>query len=88
MSQSLLPPETTTPVGLPLCLTKASPQRNLLDAGNYSPSREPTAITVGASTIADARAYFSNYGAVVDVWGTLSLFMISLTDTTISSWYE
>ncbi|KAF4577549.1 subtilisin-like serine protease [Pleurotus pulmonarius] len=37
------------------------------DAANTSPARAPSAITVGASNIADARASFSNYGAVVDV---------------------
>ncbi|KAF9493009.1 peptidase 1 [Pleurotus eryngii] len=38
------------------------------DAANTSPARAPSAITVGASNIADARASFSNYGAVVDVF--------------------
>lgn len=38
------------------------------DAINTSPARVGVAITVGASTIADAKASFSNYGAVVDVW--------------------
>ncbi|KAF8662094.1 hypothetical protein AX16_001204 [Volvariella volvacea WC 439] len=38
------------------------------DANFYSPARAPSAITVGASTIADARASFSNYGSVVDVF--------------------
>ncbi|KXN90044.1 Cuticle-degrading protease [Leucoagaricus sp. SymC.cos] len=38
------------------------------DAGSTSPARAPSAITVGASTIADARASFSNYGSVVDVF--------------------
>ncbi|TFK21493.1 serine protease [Coprinopsis marcescibilis] len=39
------------------------------DAASTSPARAPSAITVGASTIADARSSFSNYGAVVDVFG-------------------
>ncbi|KAJ7205370.1 serine protease [Mycena rebaudengoi] len=38
------------------------------DAANTSPARAPSAITVGASTIDDARALFSNFGAVVDVF--------------------
>jgi len=38
------------------------------DAGSTSPARAPSAVTVGASTIADARASFSNYGAVVDIF--------------------
>ncbi|KAF9466801.1 serine protease [Collybia nuda] len=39
-----------------------------LDAGTTSPARAPSAVTVGASTIADARASFSNFGSVVDVF--------------------
>lgn len=35
---------------------------------NYSPARAEKAITVGASTIFDERAYFSNYGECVDVF--------------------
>ncbi|KAI0639444.1 serine protease [Trametes polyzona] len=38
------------------------------DAGSTSPARAPAAVTVGASTIADARASFSNYGSVVDIF--------------------
>ncbi|KAJ2935686.1 hypothetical protein H1R20_g1412, partial [Candolleomyces eurysporus] len=38
------------------------------NAASYSPARAPSAITVGSSTIADARSSFSNYGAVVDVF--------------------
>ncbi|CEG63363.1 Putative Cerevisin [Rhizopus microsporus] len=38
------------------------------DACDYSPARAEKAITVGASTIADERAYFSNYGKCVDVF--------------------
>ncbi|RDB21875.1 Cuticle-degrading protease [Hypsizygus marmoreus] len=38
------------------------------NAASTSPARAPSAVTVGASTIADARASFSNYGAVVDVF--------------------
>ena len=37
------------------------------DASSTSPARAPAVITVGASTIADARASFSNYGSVVDI---------------------
>ena len=39
-----------------------------LDASNTSPARVPTAITVGASDISNAKASFSNFGAAVDVW--------------------
>ncbi|KKP06357.1 proteinase T [Trichoderma harzianum] len=38
------------------------------DARNTSPASEPTVCTVGASTSADARASFSNYGTVVDIF--------------------
>ncbi|KAJ3576376.1 hypothetical protein NP233_g467 [Leucocoprinus birnbaumii] len=38
------------------------------DAGSTSPARAPSANTVGATTIADARASFSNFGSVVDIF--------------------
>jgi cerevisin len=38
------------------------------DACDYSPAAAELAITVGASTIEDERAYFSNYGECVDVF--------------------
>ena len=38
------------------------------DAGGTTPAHLPGAITVGACTIKNRRAYFSNYGAVVDVF--------------------
>ncbi|KAI8954121.1 proteinase T-like protein [Xylaria longipes] len=38
------------------------------DASSTSPAGEPQVCTVGASTSADARASFSNYGSVVDVF--------------------
>jgi len=41
---------------------------NGLNACNYSPSHEPKAITVGASTSSDARASFSNTGSCVDLF--------------------
>ena len=39
-----------------------------LDACNYSPARVANAITVGATTSADARAGYSNFGSCVDIW--------------------
>lgn len=39
-----------------------------LDACNYSPAREPSAITVGASNSLDSRANYSNIGACVDIF--------------------
>ena len=38
------------------------------DANNVSPASERSACTVGASTAQDARASFSNYGSVVDIF--------------------
>ncbi|KAG0165489.1 serine protease [Apophysomyces sp. BC1034] len=38
------------------------------DACVYSPAGAERAITVGASTVSDSRAYFSNYGPCVDVF--------------------
>ncbi len=38
------------------------------DACNESPSSEPSALTVAATTITDARASFSNFGACVDIF--------------------
>jgi cerevisin len=39
------------------------------DACNYSPAAASRAVTVGASEFADARAYFSNWGKCVDIFG-------------------
>jgi cerevisin len=38
------------------------------DACSYSPAAAENAITVGASTIGDDRAYFSNFGKCVDIF--------------------
>ncbi|OWB77345.1 serine-type endopeptidase activity protein [[Candida] boidinii] len=38
------------------------------DACNYSPAAAEKAVTVGASTLSDARAYFSNFGKCVDIF--------------------
>ncbi len=38
------------------------------DACNYSPARAPSAITVGATTSADARASYSNHGTCLDLF--------------------
>ncbi|KAF9041515.1 serine protease [Panaeolus papilionaceus] len=55
------------------------------NAANTSPARAPSAITVGASTIGDARSSFSNYGSVVDVFapgtGITSAWIGSTTAT-------
>ncbi|KAL4941537.1 alkaline protease 1 [Aspergillus oleicola] len=39
-----------------------------VNAADSSPASAPNALTVGASTVNNARAYFSNYGSVVDVF--------------------
>lgn len=38
------------------------------DSCNYSPAAAQKAVTVGASTLADERAYFSNYGKCNDIF--------------------
>ncbi|KAJ7736851.1 peptidase S8/S53 domain-containing protein [Mycena metata] len=38
------------------------------DACSYSPAAAEKAVTVGASTLGDERAYFSNFGSCVDVF--------------------
>ena len=38
------------------------------DAGNYSPARAASAITVGSTTSSDSRSYFSNYGGSLDIF--------------------
>jgi aqualysin 1 len=38
------------------------------NACNYSPAREPSAITVGATTSSDARSSFSNFGTCLDLF--------------------
>ncbi|KAJ6155534.1 Subtilisin-like serine protease [Penicillium chermesinum] len=38
------------------------------DACNYSPAAAEKAVTVGASTLEDSRAYFSNYGKCTDIF--------------------
>ncbi|MFK4103697.1 S8 family peptidase [Streptomyces sp. NPDC019531] len=38
------------------------------NASSYSPARVATAITVGATTSTDARASYSNYGSILDVF--------------------
>lgn len=38
------------------------------DACDYSPAAAARAVTVGASTLGDERAYFSNYGKCVDIF--------------------
>ncbi|EKM53638.1 uncharacterized protein PHACADRAFT_260098 [Phanerochaete carnosa HHB-10118-sp] len=59
------------------------------DACNYSPAAAESAVTVGASTITDERAYFSNHGKCVDVFAPglsiKSTYIGSTTATTTMS---
>ncbi|CAO3610472.1 unnamed protein product [Mucor hiemalis] len=50
------------------------------DACKYSPAASEKAITVGASTIGDERAYFSNFGKCVDVFAP-GLNVLSIWNT-------
>ncbi len=58
---------------------------NNKNAANYSPARVAAAITVGATTSADARASYSNYGSILDLFapgsGILSAWYTSTTAT-------
>ncbi|MEK6301405.1 MAG: S8 family peptidase [Acidobacteriota bacterium] len=53
------------------------------DASNSSPARVAAAITVGSSTINDARSSFSNFGSVVDIFapGSSILSSYNTSDT-------
>lgn len=56
------------------------------DACHYSPAGAENAVTVGASTLADERAYFSNFGPCVDVFGPGKfIIIISISWSLISS---
>jgi subtilisin family serine protease len=58
------------------------------DACNFSPASEPTAITVGATTSADARSSFSNFGACVDIFapGSSITSALNTSDTATATW--
>lgn len=65
------------------------------DACNYSPARVPNAITVGATSITDWRAYYSNWGGCVDIfapgsdiistWNTTNVALAQLSGTSMAS---
>ncbi|KAK7756093.1 Suppressor of the cold-sensitive snRNP biogenesis mutant brr1-1 [Diatrype stigma] len=50
-------------------LTVVSAGNDEADASTKSPASAPNALTVGATDFARARAWYSNYGSLVDVWG-------------------
>ncbi|CRI64467.1 Peptidase S8 and S53 subtilisin kexin sedolisin (modular protein) [Thiocapsa sp. KS1] len=58
------------------------------DACGYSPASAPEAITVGATTNADGRSSFSNYGACLDLFAPGSAITSSTngSDTSIGTW--
>jgi subtilisin family serine protease len=53
------------------------------NASNSSPARVAAAITVGSSTMSDARSSFSNFGSVVDIFapGSSILSSYNTSDT-------
>ncbi|KAI5302732.1 serine protease [Ascosphaera pollenicola] len=53
------------------------------DSCNYSPAAAENAVTVGASTLGDERAYFSNYGECNDIFAP----GLDITSTWIGSNY-
>ena len=53
-----------------------------IDVSYYSPSSEPSVITVGATTIADERLDFSNKGAGVDIWAPGMRFPLAVLKLT------
>jgi subtilisin family serine protease len=65
------------------------------NAANFSPARVSAAITVGSSTINDARSSFSNFGSVVDIfapgssiqsaWWTSDTATATLSGTSMAS---
>lgn len=65
------------------------------DASNFSPAREPKAITVGATTNVDARASFSNFGSSLDIfapgqsitgaWSTSNTATATISGTSMAS---
>ncbi|KFY19917.1 hypothetical protein V493_07797, partial [Pseudogymnoascus sp. VKM F-4281 (FW-2241)] len=56
---------STVNAGVTVVVAAGNDNRN---AANYSPASAPSAITVGATDSRDARASFSNYGAVLDIF--------------------
>ncbi|MBK9197816.1 S8 family peptidase [Candidatus Skiveiella danica] len=68
---------------------------NNADACNYSPSRAPSAITVGATTSSDTRASYSNYGSCLDIfapgssilsaWNTSDVATNTISGTSMAS---
>ena len=74
----------TVASGIPVVVAAGNSNAN---ACNQSPAREPSAITVGATTRTDARSSFSNFGSCVDLFapgsGIVSAYFTS--DTAVAT---
>ncbi|KAK3326693.1 peptidase S8/S53 domain-containing protein [Apodospora peruviana] len=55
------------------------------NAANYSPASEAQACTVGATTSTDAKASYSNYGPIVDIWAPGSSILSSWIGSTTAT---
>jgi aqualysin 1 len=92
MSLAVTPPSTSLDTAVRNSIKKrivyvvAAANANA-NAANYSPARVTEAITVGAITHGDARASFSNYGSVLDLFApgvdVLSAWNTSTTATLV-----
>lgn len=59
------------------------------DAQYYSPARVPNAITVAASSSDDARAWFSNYGSLVDLFAPgVDVLSAGISSSTATATYS
>ena len=59
------------------------------NAVNYSPAREPSAITVGASASNDAQASFSNFGSSLDLYAPgVNIISAGISSTTAAATYS
>jgi len=59
------------------------------DAQFYSPARVPAAITVAASDSSDTRAWFSNYGGLIDLFGPgVDVLSAGITSATATATYS
>lgn len=66
-------------LNMTVCVAAGNERQN---ASNSSPASEPSAITVGATTIKDEMADFSNWGPLVNIFGPGSDITSAWIDTT------
>ncbi|KAK3280100.1 hypothetical protein CYMTET_12047 [Cymbomonas tetramitiformis] len=72
--------------GIPVAVAAGNEGSN---ACGFSPSSEPSAITVGSSTSADARSSFSNFGSCVDLFAPgSSILSASISSSTASATFS